>query len=115
MGQRGRAAIIILGWLAVVILTAQNPSIDRISRLKILTGEGRLKNGVLKVSLNQDQRFTNASTYFVSVTMIDSSTAVSPDSSRHFTIKNLSPTGFHIRSARFTTDTVKVRWCAIGE
>ena len=125
MGERGRAAV---RFIPALVLSAgltllvfgqtpnkQEPSVDRISRFKILTGEGRLSAGLLKVKLRQDQRFTSSSTYFVSVVMIDSSTATLPDSVRQFTIKNLAPNAFTIRSARFAADTVLIRWCAIGE
>lgn len=92
-----------------------DPSIQRIGRFKILTGEGRLKNSTLLVKLRQDQRFTRSDAYFVTATAIDSSTAQLPDSVRTFVIKNLSVNQFTIRSVKHASDTIKVRWLAIGE
>lgn len=112
-----KASILLIFALFVAGLAQEygEPSIKRIGRFKILTGEGRLKAGILLVKLRQDQRFTNANSYFVSATMLDSTTADRPDSVRTFVVKNLSPTQFTIRSVKYGSDTARVRWMVIGE
>lgn len=111
-----KTAILLIFSLFVAGLAQErdDPSVQRVSRFKILTGEGRLKNSVLLVKLRQDQRFTRSDTYFVTATVIDSSTGLGPDSIRAFAIRNLANNQFTIRSVQ-RGDTCRIRWLAVGE
>lgn len=103
--------------LAAALLQGQqeNPLVYRATRTKVIFGRGQMKNGVLPVRLEQHQWFTDSRSYSVFVQMEDSSTASTPDSLRFFTVKNFNRDRFTIRSPRFSADTVRVRWMAVGE
>ncbi len=98
--------------IAAIAEGQQNdPAIHRAVTNKLLFGEGRLKNGTLKVRFRQWEKFE---TYSVTANIVDSSTATNPDSLRFLTIKNIGRDGFTIRSPRFATDTVAVIWQVVG-
>lgn len=105
---------VILGGAILVLSQEQDPLVHRATSVKVLSGEGRLRSGFLKVRLRQQDWVENPDEMSVTVTMVDSSTATNPDSLRFFTTKQFRKDGFIIRSPRFPTDTVKVRWVAVG-
>lgn len=109
MGGYGRASVI-LGFCGLLLL---DPLVYRASRIKVVTGEARLKNGITTVRLDSHDKFKDGNSYWVGVTAIDS-TSAQPESSRVFVIKQMAADRFVIRSVRNATDTCKIRWIAEG-
>jgi len=111
MGGGRRAPIMICALFCTLLL---DPLVFRATRIKVITGEVRLKNGTATVELRQSDKFKDANSYWVGVTAIDSSTAQTPDSVRTFVIKQLAANQFMIRSLKYSSDTIKVRYIAEG-
>ena len=111
MGQHGRKTVGIIALCGLVLL---DPLLFRSSRIKLVTGETRLKAGIAVVQLSQADKFKDGNSYWVGVTAVDSSTAQTPDSVRTFVIKNFASDRFTIRSVKYSADTIKVRWIAQG-
>lgn len=111
-----RVLTFVLGILFLSALFAmsqkQDPLVYRATTNKTVRGQVRLLGGKKRIVFRPWEKMTN---YSVGLSLVDSSTATTPDAARTLAISQLGVDGFMIRSVTSSSDTVLVNYVVIGD